>query len=1680
MRALYVRGFALVACILVVLAMPASVQNAAAQTKTYADGPTLSSEWSDSKYTGDLADTSLNGSTENAKLQYQTSGRSLGDFDSYDSKDPDWGTSFSSAYLAEGKNKGDTSTPGGSKEGFNRHPPASAYGSDGDLYFMADSIHRFSSDGSSHQSQVCDAAGNTAGQPRGLASGNGYSGSVIVGAYDGPTLTYNLYSVSLSSCDFSKIGDISGGPPNRGLAQDESANDIFYIIDGNDNGIDRVDASDGSTTSNFIDIPQGKQRGLDVHEWPNGDKWYFVGYTTGGNQDNYVLVLDSNGNILDEYSPGGDWAYNPVYNDRPGASQTYANIIGMGDNDDNNDGGNLYSTAPTYNWADDGSGDVVYTGSLSTESGISDHWMNTSVSDREVTWTVDQFDSAYKGGSGRLDFEGYNGNTWVTLDSVSPGSTGEFSASLPGSFDGLNEFQFRVRMVGNHKVKSRTSDSPNVQIGGFSWDYSWYSTDGVIESTRLNTQDVKEFTEITVEGVDGGQDVTIELLDKNGNVLTSQDKSGSSPPWTLDVSGVTIDDSVEYVYVRTKLQTDGLSTPQVSGWQLTYEGNPSAAVESYSAVVGEDDTLVESQTSVTSEIGSQDEFTIESVNQTIDSVTWKVNGNTIKSQDVSSKGPFSATYTWGNAQTGVNSVTAELENRNGTTSRTWDVNVPSPTTVKYGTVDIIRGETQAGASASETVSVDFPGDNQTITTDVGTQYDVAVDVSNQNVTYNLTMSVSDPINTSVTVTDIEGDYVSSTLTDSLNVHKSRNFDGEYEVSVSIENTNNGLTTWDVSAVYKQQVTDSRSTPDVEQVKLPTSVHRGEAFDVSAEVSSDITSVRETWLRVENPAGDVTREAIANYANTAENESVSYTAQPTLDETGTYEITVVGENYDRINGTSRTYVVDARNAPPEGEFIDPPTQVDANRSFRIFWDVSDPEGDQITDTGIILTSPSGEKINLTDDEAGAGEHSLTVDPGTVTDPGLWAIQTWQQDDKGGYSISSRVIVDVVSLQEYKISNSSVALWDGTTFDQNERQTLHAGRDVQVGGEITPNVSTTLNGTVYVNLETQSGSLVSELYTATSVELQNGTAVNLSEVNNDEVVEERLPTDANGTYVVEVGVVSDNGEATYRIPVEVIGVTSGEVQSVSLNKREAFPPEFVTATSTIFNNGEQNTNYDYTVRVSQNGTTYLEESVNSTNIRAGDTATTGLGFQIPKTLKPGDYTVELLISSPEYPEWGTFDRTSIPITIQENRQAGVDEVDLSYESGVIQGYVTIENDGNVPLSDGSARLIVSDGDTDERIAIEDTSIPSIPVGTSRQKSVNFNFSAEENSTYHIEIQYEESNVTDTALTQIATAPRPSMQVVDIDGPGEVVQGENATYTVTVNNNGDVDVDSASLVVQLQTGEDETVVERGVAVSAASPGDTRTVDVTLPVNDPSLLGRSQVSVVGQAHDGNNTTRMLPRNEEIFVSAPGFIISGDSSFSDLNVGESFTVTETFLVVGRPDAAIDVTIEYDEEKLVLDSGDQNQTVTSGSSLSWTFIVREPIGDSPVRIIAESGSESKAKDVSVSTVGTQGFIGNVGSGISGIDGYDDLWTNMYVESAFPGYDDGFYALTQWFFALLLVAILQFADFTTGFTPLQKHGGSLIVAGWVSGLLPIAMVVLTAVYGVGVYIEVEYGTGEFTV
>lgn len=1631
----------LFAVFLAVSGMPMATMNAQAKVKAVSDGPAYSTEWSDSTYSDGLARNDYNGTTDPIELEHRSASDDELDFDIYDSKDADVGVASGENYLRDGPSSGTKSNffTGALSNGLTVKGDY-AYGHYSGRLFK---VHLETGD----WTEVCYDQNSGESYPVGNLRGmeDGYGEYEIVIAQHRDFSADRFIGVNTEDCTWDQLQTTDGEV--KGLADIPGADDQVYFIDGQNNDLEVKNLKTGDALTRF-NLPSSSYKGLGYKEFSNGKERFYL--ETGGN--NIIQVLDGDGNEVDQYSfnkePRGiGWANSE--------DKKYL-VTATGSTSDSSD---WIKYHPYSVYSGNGEGNIQYTRTLSGEDGIINHDV------KKITWSgtaPSTFD-----GRGSIELQVRDdGGSWTTEDTVSAG-TGDFSArevTLGSSYDQIDDLQYRV-VYKNYKLRGGATASPRVQA--VSWDYEWYAHEGVIQSTKLDTRDAGSFDSITIDRSAGGQGVDVRVLDRNKNTIL--ETTQVDPDATVDLSSLTVNESTQYIYVELRPHTLGKTTPSINGWELIYDGNPSAAITATSATYSDANTTVTNTAEITSDINSTDEFTIEEVNQTVESVEWQINGETQQIDSVASQGPFTFSHTWDSSEVGVNTVTATVTNRNGTASYTWYVDIPQPSTVKLGTVDIIEDQTQTGTGeVSESVTVDFPGDNQSITTDLGTQYQVAIDTSNPNVTYDVTMSVSSPVGTSTSFTGLQGDSVKSGSA-SLPTKKTQNFDGNYELTVKITITNGEYSTFDVHSVFKQQIADASASPDITSQSIPTAGHVGEPLNVSAEATSEISNMDRVYLEVQNPDGTTDVRAVEDY-NLSGGDEATYDNTVTFQETGTYRVTFVAENNEGLTDQSHTYVVDVRNQPPEGSFITPPTQVNANRSFTVDWTISDPENDPITETGVILTSPRGEQYNVTDAEAGSGAHTLTVGQGTVTQSGLWSMEVYGIDDKGGYQTTGRTLVEVVSLQEYDIRNGSVETWNGT-----ETTTLDAGRAVSLNAEVTPNVSTTTNATVYANLETQSGTLVSELWTATGVTLENNETVTLEDIAGGPV-NATLPANVNGSYTLEIGVVSDEGESTYPIGVDVRGHTTGQIQSVDLNTKDVYPPEFVTATSTVLNDGDRNTAYRYTVQVTKNGTVYQEKSVNTSVVGADNLATVGSGFSVDKTLEPGDYTLKIVLESKTHHEsWEPFDSTSTSFTVKKNRQADIGKVHMGYEEGVIQGFAEIENDGNVKLDDGHVKIRVKDGATRETIAIENVSVSAVDVGNERQIPVNFNFSADRNTTYLLELAYADGTVRDVTYTQIATAPRPSMEVVEVGGPGEVVQGENKTYTVTVRNNGDVPVDSTSLVIKLQTNDGQDVYTTGKVIDVTYPGRTQTVSVELPFEDASLLGQSSVTVVGQAATGKNSTLMLPRDEDVFVSAPGFIISGDSAFSDVSVGEQVTMTQTFLITGRPDASINVDLKYDQQALRLISGEANQTITSGSSLSWTFVVQQDVSGSPVSIVAESGEQQQAKDVRISTTGAGGTFGDISEGLP--DSYGEVFTNTYLSAAVPGYPNAVYWVGQWILALVVVMVIEFADATTGWGMVQKHGSALVAAGWLSGVLPSVMLVVTVVWGGLVYAERKHLTIE---
>ena len=126
-----------------------------------------------------------------------------------------------------------------------------------------------------------------------------------------------FYSLDVSSCSFTEVELFSTTDGTRGIApaEDTGSDSDVYMLDGSNNEIEQVelgsssDSGDGSRSSE-VGIPTGKQRGLEYVQWQNGEEWFFVGYTTAGNSNERLKVIDETGTkdggwsmLTDEYNP---------------------------------------------------------------------------------------------------------------------------------------------------------------------------------------------------------------------------------------------------------------------------------------------------------------------------------------------------------------------------------------------------------------------------------------------------------------------------------------------------------------------------------------------------------------------------------------------------------------------------------------------------------------------------------------------------------------------------------------------------------------------------------------------------------------------------------------------------------------------------------------------------------------------------------------------------------------------------------------------------------------------------------------------------------------------------------------------------------------------------------------------------------------------------------------------------------------------------------------------------------------------------------------------------------------------------------------------------------------------------------------------------------------------------------
>ena len=641
----------LVTATVLVLLVASPVLGVTLIQESHSDGPTQTSEWSNSTYSGGLAQPNYDGGTSEIRLELNDVSDSQGSFSDALSSGDDTTETTSDVHLKRGSSEGDRSQ-GGDSVSDSRTVPASAFYNDR-VWYLGDYLHQTSPSGGSSIRQ-CDIASNIPGQPRGLATHpDGGKYDLIITGRDTFVSTTNVYEYDVDNCEKNKLFSRgAGGSNNRGAAVHDSK---VYVISGSAGaGDDVIDTSELSTgnAAGEVDIPDGAPRGLDIKEWPDGTVWLFVSYTGEDGEEELQIIRESDEKVIKTFTSTNGDTYTAAWHH--GEKKVFTV-------DGNND---IEKITPVNLWKGDGEAKVKYKDTLSQDPSITDHDV------KSISWDGEA-PSAYKdsGGTIKLQVKDLNGN-WQTVDSYTAG-TGSFSntVTLDANFHGLEQLTYRVVFTDNYKIRGSSS---NPKVTDVSWNYDYYSSSGRIESDSLNADGVQGFQNVTLNGTPGGENVDVVLLDSDGNVeYQNQDVA---PNATLNLSSVPTDYSTQQVSLRFTMESSGLQSPGVTGWQLNYERAPETPpkIEETHATIGGENTTSDN---VYSAIRSNDSFYVDEVNEPIDQVTWYVDGENQATRNVSGTGPFAFNYTW--EETGVRTVTAEVlnESTGRLSSTTWNVTV---------------------------------------------------------------------------------------------------------------------------------------------------------------------------------------------------------------------------------------------------------------------------------------------------------------------------------------------------------------------------------------------------------------------------------------------------------------------------------------------------------------------------------------------------------------------------------------------------------------------------------------------------------------------------------------------------------------------------------------------------------------------------------------------------------------------------------------------------------------------------------------------------------------------------------------------------------------------------------------------------------------------------------------------
>lgn len=304
------------------------------------------------------------------------------------------------------------------------------------------------------------------------------------------------------------------------------------------------------------------------------------------------------------------------------------------------------------------------------------------------------------------------GGSWqtvasMTVDASSTTATKSFSwdSNPPGSNAG---FQVRVLFspgAMHGLARSDPFDGSTTQypkVTELTFEYATHKPSGTVEAhdaddsqLGIDMGDVYAAKNLTVQGAPAGGDSAenLTIVNSEGYVICEVSRSVNTTVNLSDGATCGWDErkpANQRIFFRWALDSTGFTSAALDSWTLEYveRGSPPAITDWSATVAGR----TTDKTTVYSGAGFEDEFTLESVNQSVENVTWYVNGVKVKSASVTGDGPFTLKQSW--PETGTYTVTGEVfDPENGTDSVTWTVHVQDIAIIGTSAVTVDPSET---------------------------------------------------------------------------------------------------------------------------------------------------------------------------------------------------------------------------------------------------------------------------------------------------------------------------------------------------------------------------------------------------------------------------------------------------------------------------------------------------------------------------------------------------------------------------------------------------------------------------------------------------------------------------------------------------------------------------------------------------------------------------------------------------------------------------------------------------------------------------------------------------------------------------------------------------------------------------------------------------------------------------